>query len=393
MSKVIRLITVGSTEIVANELLKAVQEIIPEGVEASSTPVKSLAGDSAADIFVALPTRVEETAKKVSREKIVVLELVPNAAFYVRVAQIPTGEKVVVFNNNSAQGEKLAEYCNEKGINQVEFTVVPYDEMSQGEIEQRLKEAKYIAGANTIVNGQGVLKTKYGRMLNPGVKIIGADRIATSNSTCDILKQIYHVNYQNISQEVADISINLNNRIEHIVAVIEEMNASLETTSRTVNSISEKMQTEAAEVTAIVDISNSLFQAAKNIDVAVGAIKKMSDQTNLLALNATIEAARAGEHGRGFGVVAQEVRKLAVESHNSVGKIQELVNGVQGVASEIVPKLKGHSSEIIANKDNIQRIAQSSIEEKSAIGEIANEVTEISEISNNLVKSFSSTLK
>ncbi|OLN32075.1 globin-coupled sensor protein [Desulfosporosinus metallidurans] len=80
-------------------------------------------------------------------------------------------------------------------------------------------------------------------------------------------------------------------------------------------SMTEQMQGKMTEL----DISSARIASVTDV------IKEIASQTNLLALNAAIEAARAGDSGRGFGVVAEEVKKLATHSEQSVKEISELI--------------------------------------------------------------------
>src|SRR6185312_4150750 len=88
----------------------------------------------------------------------------------------------------------------------------------------------------------------------------------------------------------------------------------------------------------LVDVRTIVRQAAEEVralNATVGDINKfvisvgrIADQTNLLSLNAAIEAARAGAAGRGFGVVADEIRKLADQSRAAADDVVDLTTSV-----------------------------------------------------------------
>ncbi|MCB1741035.1 MAG: hypothetical protein KDK91_11745 [Gammaproteobacteria bacterium] len=77
-----------------------------------------------------------------------------------------------------------------------------------------------------------------------------------------------------------------------------------------------------------------LAEEIRNLTSLTSMIQEIGRQTNLLALNASIEAARAGQTGRGFGVVADEVKKLAQRSTQTALEAERQINQVHRLVGE-----------------------------------------------------------
>ncbi|WP_433946054.1 methyl-accepting chemotaxis protein [Paenibacillus sp. SN-8-1] len=117
------------------------------------------------------------------------------------------------------------------------------------------------------------------------------------------------------------------------------MSGSVEDTKQILSLLTEGMRNLTASYTVSKETVARLEQEARDIETITSTVKDISEQTHLLALNASIEASRAGEHGYGFAVVAQEIRKLAGQSSESVLQITELISRVQAKVNETVELL------------------------------------------------------
>ena len=100
-----------------------------------------------------------------------------------------------------------------------------------------------------------------------------------------------------------------------------------------------KMNEIARTVNETEKIVVELGETSKQIVSIVEVTSSIAEQTNLLALNAAIEAARAGEQGKGFAVVADEVRKLAESSQQSVQKIGDIVDSIQATTAKAIERM------------------------------------------------------
>lgn len=91
-----------------------------------------------------------------------------------------------------------------------------------------------------------------------------------------------------------------------------------------------------------------LGESSREIGAMVGLIDDIADQTNVLALNAAIQASMAGESGRGFGVVADEVQRLAERAGQTTKRIEQLVKTVQADTNEAIDSMERSTTGVVS---------------------------------------------
>jgi division protein CdvB (Snf7/Vps24/ESCRT-III family) len=160
------------------------------------------------------------------------------------------------------------------------------------------------------------------------------------------------VDLQNMSQ-------NLDIGLGGISAAIQQLTASA-------SQIHDNEQALNNGIKEIINHSNEITNIA-------ALIKEIADETKMLGLNAAIEAARAGDAGRGFGVVADEIRKLSEQTKDAVPQIAKLTDEIKKSVDHAVEMSNGSlnaSQEQAAASEEIT----ASIEEITAMAEELNEI-------------------
>jgi methyl-accepting chemotaxis protein len=132
------------------------------------------------------------------------------------------------------------------------------------------------------------------------------------------------------------MSANINDTVGQVSAAMEELAASAHDVDENQKQLNDGIKDVAKVSSKIIEFTELIRNIAK--------------QTRLLGLNASIEAARAGAAGAGFGVVAEEIGKLADNSSEAVDKIQEFTGKISESVQETVAK--GESTSEIADQQS-----------------------------------------
>jgi methyl-accepting chemotaxis protein len=113
------------------------------------------------------------------------------------------------------------------------------------------------------------------------------------------------------------------------------------------------------QVQQVVSHMLDLGKKSQQIGGVLEIVSELADQTNILAINATIEATGAGESGRRFGVVAEEIRKLADRVGGSAKEIRGLIDEVQAAVNASVMSTETGSKAVEAGAKQFSNVTAS----------------------------------
>ena len=186
--------------------------------------------------------------------------------------------------------------------------------------------------------------------------------------------------------EVENASKSLADGATEQAAVIEELNATIDTVVDLAEDTAKETQSASARVKASANKANEekekmndlltemkhITEISKEIGNIITDIEDIASQTNLLSLNASIEAARAGEAGKGFAVVADQIGKLAADSAKSAVNTRDLID------KTLVEIEKGNTitrttadafNQIIADMESFAELAENTMEKANSQAE------------------------
>lgn len=189
------------------------------------------------------------------------------------------------------------------------------------------------------------------------------------------------------TEEVSVTTQEVSNSLEFVADISRSSTQAAEEGAKVIGSAIGSLEEVGSILTSAAGHIKQLEEASSKVDSVMDIINGIAEQTNLLALNAAIEAARAGEQGRGFAVVADEVRSLAVRTVDAVSEISGTIDTMKKESAEVIQYIGQSESSMNTGRER----GHEAMEALKLITEKADEASHQTEVIFTSIKELATT--